>query len=153
MQLQMETFNIDECDFLETKFIEYTDEIEFLRDSDDNIFISREGERKGIILFFSDTLSGKPIYIYSDMNMSYSDFELWSNSKIEYILNNNPSYIWIKQIYWKLNEISCVLVKRNKIWFQNMIPIITNFWDIIKRERIDGYEHRKPKSKLLFKNG
>jgi putative phage-type endonuclease len=67
MQLQMETFNIDECDFLETKFIEYTDELEFLRDSDDNIFISREGERKGIILFFSDKLSGKPIYIYSNM--------------------------------------------------------------------------------------
>jgi len=150
MQLQMETFNIDECDFLETKFIEYVDEIEFLRDSDDNIFISREGERKGIILFFSDKLSGKPVYIYSVMNMSYTEFELWSNSTIENILINNPSYIWIKQIYWKLNEISCVLVKRNKIWFQNMIPIISDFWDIIKKERIDGYEHRKPKSRITI---
>ena len=116
----------------------------------DNIFISREGYKKGIILFFSDRLSGKPVYIYSDMNMSYKDFEQWSNSTIENILMNNPSYIWIKQIYWKLNEISCVLVKRNKIWFQNMIPIITDFWDIIKRERIHGYEHRKPKSRITI---
>jgi putative phage-type endonuclease len=149
MQLQMETFDIDECDFLETKFIEYTDEIEFFRDSDDNIFISREGERKGIILFFSDSISGKPIYIYSNMEMTYQEFELWSNRKIEEILKQNEHYIWIKQIYWKLNEMSCVLVKRNKLWFENMIPIITNFWDIIKRERIDGYEHRKPKSRNL----
>jgi len=150
MQLQMEVFNIDECDFLETKFIEYTDEIEFLRDTDDNVFISREGDKKGIILFFSDTLSGKPVYIYSNMNMSYNDFEQWSNTTIDNILMNHPTYIWIKQIYWKLNEISCVLVKRNKIWFQNMIPIITNFWDIIKKERKDGYQHRKPKSRITI---
>jgi len=147
MQLQMETFDIDECDFLETKFIEYTDEIDFLRDSDDNIFISREGERKGIILFFSDSISGKPFYIYSDLNMCYYEFEIWSNLKIEQVLKENENYIWIKQIYWKLNEISCVLVKRNKIWFDNMIPIIKDFWDIIKREKINGFEHRKPKSR------
>jgi putative phage-type endonuclease len=148
MQLQMETFDINECDFLETKFIEYTDEIEFLRDTDDNIFISKEGEQKGIILFFLDTISGKPIYIYSNVNMSYKEFELWSNDKIEKILKENEHYIWVKQIYWKLNEIRCVLVKRNKKWFQDMIPIITDFWDIIKKERIDGFEHRKPKSRI-----
>jgi putative phage-type endonuclease len=150
MQLQMETFDIDECDFLETKFIEYTDEIEFLRDSDDNIFISREGERKGITLFFSDSISGKPIYVYSDMNMSYQEFDIWSNAKIEEILKENEHYIWIKQIYWKLNEISCVLVKRNKFWFENMIPIMSHFWEIIKKERIDGFEHRKPKSRNVI---
>jgi putative phage-type endonuclease len=148
MQLQMETFNIDECDFLETKFIEYTDEIEFLRDTDDNIFISKDGEHKGIILFFLDTSSGKPIYLYSDINMSYKEFELWSNNKIENFLKENENYIWVKQIYWKLNEISCVLVKRNKKWFEDMVPLIKNFWDIIKKERVDGFEHRKPKSRI-----
>jgi len=150
MQLQMETFNIDECDFLETKFIEYTDELEFIRDSDDNIFISKEGEKKGILLFFLDKNSGKPIYIYPDINMSYTDFEVWSHYKIEEILKENEHYIWVKQIYWKLNDISCILVKRNKKWFQDMIPIISNFWDIIKREKTDGFEHRKPKSRITI---
>jgi hypothetical protein len=31
-----------------------------------------------------------------------------------------------------------------------MIPIITDFWDIIKKERIDGYDHRKPKSRITI---
>jgi hypothetical protein len=65
-------------------------------------------------------------------------------------LKENEQYIWVKQIYWKLNDISCILVKRNKKWFQDMIPIISNFWDIIKREKIDGFEHRKPKSRITI---
>jgi len=56
-------------------------------------------------------------------------------------------YIWIKHIYWKLNELSCILVKRNKKWFQDVIPIMKDFWEIIQKEKISGFEHRKPKEK------
>jgi hypothetical protein len=147
MQLQMEVFDLNECDFLETRFIEYDNEIEFLRDSDDAIFVSKNQEKKGIILYFSDSNTGNPFYIYTPLNITYLEYELWSEKIIQETLDSNPSYVWIRQIYWKLDEISCVLVKRNKHWFQNAVPIMTEFWNTIQNEKINGYEHRAPKSK------
>ena len=54
---------------------------------------------------------------------------------------------WIKNIYWKLDEISCILVPRNKLWFNSVVHDIKNIWEIILYERIHGYEHRKPKKR------
>ena len=147
MQFQMEVFDLPECDFLETRFIEYETELDFFRDTNDFMFLSKNGEKKGIILFFSDEISGKPIYIYSPFFVSFQDYDEWSEKTIENILNDNPSFIWVKQIYWKLDEISCVLVKRNKKWFQDVLPMIKDFWGIIQREKIEGYEHRAPKTR------
>jgi len=147
MQLQMEVFDFNECDFLETRFIEYENEIEFLRDSDDAIFVSKNQEKKGIILYFSDSTTGNPFYIYTPLNITYLEYELWSEKIIQETLDNHPSYVWIRQIYWKIDEISCVLVKRNKHWFQNAVPIMTEFWNTIQNEKINGYDHRAPKTK------
>ena len=147
MQFQMEVFDLQECDFLETRFIEYESEIDFFRDTNDFIFLTKNGEKKGIILFFLDEINGKPIYIYSPFFVSFQEYEEWSEKIIENTLQDNPSFIWVKQIYWKLDEISCVLVKRNKKWFQDVLPIIEDFWRIIQREKIEGYAHRAPKSR------
>ena len=147
MQLQMEVFDLNECDFLETRFIEYENEVDFLRDSDDSIFVSKNQERKGIILYFSDSNTGNPFYIYTPLHITYSEYELWSDKIIQETIENNPSLFWVRQIYWKLDEISCVLVKRNKHWFQHAIPIMAQFWNTIQKEKINGYDHRAPKNK------
>ena len=43
---------------------------------------------------------------------------------------------------------SCVLVLRNKEWFKNSVKQIEKVWNIIEKERIDGYEHRAPNKKF-----
>ena len=65
------------------------------------------------------------------------------------LLKEEQGHTYFKTIYWKLEDISCVLVLRNKLWFQAAIPKINNLWEIIKKERVDGYEHRLPKPKKL----
>ena len=60
--------------------------------------------------------------------------------------------VWIKNIYWKLEKISCVLILRNKEWFQNNISQLEKVWKIIKEERITGYEHRAPNKKIKKNN-
>ena len=67
MQLQMEVCNLNECDFLETRFKEYENEDDFINDSynhDDQLFhLTSNNELKGSIIYFIK--ENKPYYQYS----------------------------------------------------------------------------------------
>ena len=54
---------------------------------------------------------------------------------------------WIQNIYWKLDIVSCVLVQRNKTWFNKVLPKITNIWETIENEKKTGYSHRAAKKR------
>ncbi len=145
MQLQMETCNLDECDFLETKFVEYNDREEFTEDveDEDNITISKNDELKGIIIQFNK--EGKPFYVYKPIELTEkNDIEEWEEETLEYYQSEEFKYTYVKFIYWKLEEISCVLVMRNKKWFQDNIEQLQNIWSIIEKERKTGHSHRAP---------
>jgi hypothetical protein len=146
MQLQMETCDLDECDFLETKFTEYDNEESLLKDGD---FLQTEsGDMKGIIMYFN-THDNRPYYIYKPLQMNLEEFLLWESKNIsEYSENQTTGMTWIKNLYWKLNEISCVLVLRNKKWFNDNINQLQNIWNIIEKERITGYQHRAPNKRI-----
>ena len=137
MQLQMETCDLDECDFLETRFIEISEE-EYLGGVGDegNTLISGSLISKGIILYFS-TVEGVPIYIYKPLHLTNEYFnEVWFNEQIEE--QEKLGRCWIQNLYWKLEEYSCVLVLRNKLWFESNIDTLFNFWQIILKERETG---------------
>ena len=84
---------------------------------------------------------GKPFYEYMPLYMSQSDSNVW----IDTIMDKNKDLTWIKNIYWWLDEYSCVLVLRNKNWFKHAIAPIEHVWSIIEQERISGFDHRIPK--------
>ena len=143
MQLQMENCDLDECDFLETKFVEYENVEQF---NDDGTFLkSVEDNLKGIIMYFSGS-TGKPVYIYKPLDMNEKDFNTWEESLIEE--EENKGNTWIRTIYWKLEIVSCVLVLRNKRWFKDNINQLQEIWETIEKERISGYEHRKPNKRI-----
>ena len=136
MQLQMETCDLDECDFLETRFTEYENEELYANDDDDDTL-------KGIIMYFS-TPEGKPHYIYKPLYLTNVDE--WEQKNMEE--NSKLNYTWIKNIYWKLDQFSCVLVLRNKKWFEDNIPELRRVWSIIEKERIIGSSHRAPNKRF-----
>ena len=159
MQLQMEVCNLDECDFLETKFTEYNNETEFINDTldehsytEDNeefidYYVSPLKKMKGLILYFH-TKEGKPLYIYKPIELVYpDDVTEWIEENVDLYTSHKYNHIFLKTIYWKLEQISCVLVCRNKEWFKSSIQEISDLWDIIERERKTGYEHRAPNKK------
>lgn len=162
MQLQMEVCDLDECDFLETKFIEYSGLNEFNEDTlecvsytDDDepeefidYYVSKEKKMKGIILHFH-TKEGKPLYIYKPLDLVHpEDVEQWIEENIDLYESSNYGHIFLKTIYWKLEHISCVLVCRNREWFKNVVEDLESVWSIIEKERISGYEHRAPNKKV-----
>jgi len=140
MQLQMEVCNLDECDFLETKFIEYQSYNDFCNDTDESCL-------KGLIMYFAKN-DGNPFYVYKPINMNMLDSEKWEEVNLE---KYSSTMTWIKNCYWKLEKLSCVLVLRNKEWFANNVSSLQNIWSIIESERINGFEHRAPnkRSKVL----
>ena len=139
MQLQMEVCDLNECDFLETKFLEYETEEDYLNDN--------EVEYKGVILQYLKDET--PYYVYApfmenDLNsVSYKEWE--NNEK-----NKNKHLELIKTIYWKLIKISNVLVLRNKLWFNKVQPMIEIFWNNLVEERDSGkYKERQKKKRKL----
>jgi len=158
MQLQMEVCDLDECDFLETKFVEYETANEFFKELELELEVELQDtqikalDKKGVIIYFHNISEAKPFYLYKPLNIVKKDEILkWEEEMIE--LYQSPQYnmTYIKSNYWKLEILSCVLVLRNKIWFKNNIQSIENVWNIIEKERITGYEHRAPNKKQKIK--
>lgn len=146
MQLQMQVCKCTECDFLETRFKEYADEEEFLKDAasdfDNEFHLTAARTLKGVFSYFIKD-GGTPVYHYAPLHLTRKEYDKWC----EEIIDKNTDLVWIKNIYWYLHQYSCVLVLRNDAWFQNAIPQIEKVWNIILKERKSGYEHRAPKKR------
>lgn len=149
MQLQMECCDLDECDFLECKFDTYKDAEEFYADNieDDICNTSKDGYYKGLIIVFFD--NDRPVYEYMPIQIqSKKEIDTWMKKKMK----ENEDYTWVQNDYWKLSTVSCILVERNKEWFQHVVPEIKSFWDTIIYEREHGYDHRKPNKRRKKEN-
>jgi putative phage-type endonuclease len=153
MQLQMEVCDLDECDFLETKFIEYPDYQSYRNDSSLSSFngeefnsyvTSKDGSYKGIIVHFHKS-DGSPHYEYMSLSLwTPNDISNWEETIVQKYESEPYKYTFLKFIYWKLEKLSCVLVLRNKEWFKNNVGQLEKVWKIIEEERITGFEHRAP---------
>lgn len=139
MQVQMEVCNLNECDFLETRFIEYESYNDFMSDG---CFNFTETENiKGIIICFIQ--NEKPIYEYAPLYQTIEQYEVWEQATME----KHREKVWLRNMYWKLDEISCVLVLRNKFWFNSTKHVLKDIWDSIEKERVSGHQHRAPNTR------
>ena len=160
MQIQMETCDLEECDFLETRIQEYETEVAFYEDS--------LAEYKGVVLFFLAKQNARPeaksldakseakpetkseqaksaFFEYMPLYISLDkpSIQKW----IEDMQEKHPEYLLYETAYWKLDEYSCVLVERNKDWFSTVLPKIEAAWKMVESERITGYAHRAPRQR------
>ena len=140
MQIQMEVWNLQECDFLETAIKSYNNEEEFVQDGD-SFTRTKDGKMKGVIVQFYD--KNEPHYEYPEIDITEKEFDIWYDKIIE----KNSNITWIGNIYWYMYDYSCILVPRNNMWFRKIEPDIKETWNTILKERKTGYDHRKPKSR------
>jgi len=141
MQLQMETCNLDETDFLETQFKEIKDI------NVEQFFLLEKDCRKGIIIqFFNETF----LYEYMPLDIdNLEKFLVWKEEIFQLHRQEEADNktIFLRFIFWECLTFSCILVKRNSYWFQSQVPYMVAFWDIIEKERKEGYSHRAPNKK------
>lgn len=145
-QIQMETCDLDECDFVETRFLEYPSEDMFYEDMESNA-----SKQRGVILHFIQRNmreNSMPKYCYMPLtiDMEISAIDNWiAEQKQE---QRGEGFVLFHTIYWHLDEFSCVLIPRNRQWFLAAIPKIEEVWNTIVKERVDGYEHRASKKRI-----
>jgi hypothetical protein len=126
MQIQMEVCDINLCDFLETRFVEYDTYETFF--SDGTFMLSSENKPKGCILLYLK--EGKYVYDYAPYGIEEDIYTQWEASSKEVADRE-----FVKTIYWRLEQVSCVLVERNRTWFTAHRNEIAAFWGIVCRER------------------
>ena len=139
MQLQMEVCNLSECDFLETRIIEYENYNAFMADG--TWTKTKDNKQKGFYVAYR--LNDDDIkYEYCPLNYN----EKQSNEWEKIIMAKYGEDKWFKNGYWCLDEFSCKLVLKNKLWVVDAIPKLAEVWKTIEYERIHGFEHRLPKT-------
>ena len=145
-QLQMEVCDLEECDFVETRFKEFESEEEFLAAHG-----TGTGNEKGRILWFQSAPAvtqygniATPIqlYEYAPIGISDEEYEEWEAAV--FAKHEQERNIWVRTIYWRLDEYSCVLVRRNRLWFEEAVKVLESVWRTIEHERKTGYDHRAP---------
>ena len=153
-QIQMEVCDLDECDFVETRFKEYESKEDYDADATTTQGYSANRNEKGIILWFqtAPTLTQQgyvsppiQLYEYAPIGATPYEYDKWEAEV--FTKHERLGSTWVRTIYWYLDQYSCVLVRRNRLWFEEAVPILQRLWETIENERESGYEHRAPKRK------
>ena len=164
MQGQLETCDLEECDFLQVKLLEYETDEEYVSDQffDGDILkegISSNGLPKGLVLAFvqvNDKFEKTYQYEYSEFYQSRDQLKEWSDKVIlDYTSDNSkPNYSAINHHWWRIERYECTLVGRDREWWVSIVPEILNFWEDVEHYRkegnqaiLDKKEERKNKRK------
>ena len=147
VQIQLEVCELDRCDFMECKIEEYSNSDEYFADINDN-----RGNEKGIVLEFLNKKTMSAVFIYSKIDMNFAEYEVWSKEEREKLLRSNSDIIYSDTLFWKLVDVSCVPVYRDKKWFEMNLPDLKKFWDDVLYYRRVGTDEIKvvPRKKKVI---
>lgn len=154
MQQQLEVCNLNKCDFLECKIIEYSWD-EFLKDNFEGDYTKTlDNMEKGIIIEYKNVGETNPWniygYVYPEIGLSVIQYKSWVSETKNQILKD-PLKDFVRVTPWKIIKYSCIAIYRNKFWWQNNIPIIKNFWDELILYKKNGYSELIPIKKIKKK--
>lgn len=152
IQVQLEVCDLSYCDFLECKIIDFTTFNEMkihMETITNNTF---RDDEYGVILEYTLSNDTQIKYVYSEIGLSEEELDDWINDKIEEINTEDPNFILQKITYWLLEYTSIVLVKRERSFFNKILPTIKKFWKDVEYFRknpdeLNNYiSSSKPKS-------
>ena len=129
IQVQLEVCDLMYCDFLECKISDYQsfEELqEYMETITNHSF--RPDEYGTIIEYALQSDRSKIQYLYSDIGLPEKELESWIDEQIDKLDEKDPNFILHKISYWVVEYSSTVLVKRDRVFFERLIPLIKEFW-------------------------
>ena len=151
VQAQLEVCELDRCDFLECKIVEYDSGNDYYSDNFEGDYTKNSlGLEKGVIMEFLDNITRDFAFYHSDVGLTQTEVQEWADGIRDDILDKNPNYIYAGFSYWGLHQISCIPIYRNQTWFHNTLPMLDDFWQKVLYHRKYGTDDIE--KKLLMKN-
>ena len=166
MQGQLEACDLEECDFLQVKIIEYFSE----QDYQDDIFKENDSVQEGysslqlpkglLLAFVTRATEGDPEikYEYCEFYQSYDELIQWSKNIIQEYRDKNIQYDECIKHWWKIERYECSLVGRDRKWWLGVQPKLIDFWEDVEHYRkvgiqefLDKKEEKKTKKIKLKK--
>jgi len=155
IQGQLEVCDLEYCDFLECDIKVYNSKEDFLADS---LVINGEngietidysktkaGNEKGAIFEIQNSQTKGYTYKYNyDSLSSIEDIDEWEDPLFDIVIDSEHLE-HAGTTFWYLNNMSTVLVKRDRQWFTENFYKIRNFWSNVENARINGIPERKKK--------
>jgi putative phage-type endonuclease len=149
VQLQLETCDLDECDFWQCDISEYMCRKDFIEDTDASGLKSKETEcEKGVMIelvpekkdfkIYDDTIFVHPTRI----DMTIEECDQWILETIDLIKTKHNGYLLSKVVYWRLNEFSKVLIPRDIEWFKNSLSEMEKIWDCVLFMRANNDKYK-----------
>lgn len=131
MQVQMEVCNVNSCDFVEVKFVEYSHPV--------------TGKYWGVRVDGTTSSSTDPYKtIMSPVNPEdVKGFVKRATESIE----SNPGGVVTSVKFWVMEDIDICLVPRNKLWWRAAVPNIHEFWEQFNVYKMKGVEKLQEKKR------
>lgn len=149
VQAQLEVCELDRCDFLECKLLEYDNKYDYENDHYNNDYtINSYGMEKGCVLELFNKETKIFSFQYSPLGIIGIELENWINNILNKFNKENNIFIISTISYWYLVKISCVPIYRNQEWFNSNLNLLKNFWDEILYWRKNGIEKLEEKINL-----
>ena len=159
IQGQLEVCDLEFCDYMECDIQVYPSKESFLEDSyvytdRDGVQVTdytrtKSGNEKGAIFetFNRETKSFKYEYTYKEMS-SIDAIDSWEDPLFDIVISDD-NLEHAGTTLWYLNNISTILVKRDREWFTTNFYKIKAFWESVEHARIHGIPERKKKEKKI----
>lgn len=147
MQAQCFATGLDECDFLQCKASQYSSWEAYLEDTHSVIpTLSKEtGLEKGVLIQLiprlgmddKDDLQRRlsAQYLYPNkLHLSAAECQTWIAEQVLEFPNHRffQDYLIEKVVYWRLDQVSCHLVKADRTWQKEIVPIARQFWSYVE---------------------
>ena len=144
VQGQLEVCELDRCDFLECKIIEYENEKDYLNDCDKsgNYFYNIYGNEKGVVANFYDMQKNTEYFEYSPIGIIGEELKEWKN-EIKAKYRHQSRYVLNDFSYWFLERVSCIPIYRNQEWFYKASKELEEFWNQVLYYRMVGPDKLK----------
>jgi putative phage-type endonuclease len=163
IQGQLETCDLEECDFFQVKLEEYRDSEEYALDicevqGTHKEGYSKTGHPKGCLLTFeSHDDFENPVftYRYPPLFLTREELQQWKDTTVGNYVKPYQRYV---ETWWRIERYECTLVLRDVSWWRETMPQIIDFWEDVVHYRkvgnqslIDKRDERKHKRKITVK--
>lgn len=137
VQIQLESTDLEFCDFLECEIEEISTETEFVTKTP-------EGQQDiGIILQIADS-GPDPKFIYPPVTViTHEQYITWKNTMIE----QTPQVLI--PIYFVIKKYNTIRIKRSREWFAAVRDDIKQTWDIIMKLQSNQEDFEKYKESIF----